>query len=544
MAKNKDNNEVVGISEIMETFGIYQKMQYFYCCLSVLFVTMITINYVFVAGEINYRCQVPECDGSNPVYSATWWPNATLDRCYKPILNHTVTSGSCTNNSFTSHVEKCSSWVYESNDTIVAELDLACQPWKAGLVGTVHNIGMLIAMLLGGWLCDRFGRKPTTVICAVGSVIGILKIFASSYYPFIALELLEAAISGGIYTSAMVLMIEITGTKARVLPGVLFAYSNYLGEAVYACIAMLMPYWQHLVMIICLPNVLFLSFIYIVRESPRWQIINGRIDEAKETLLIIAKTNKVNVNKDILASTNEDTLKEAFNIETNEKKEGFSDIIKSREIMKRVSVSVVVKFGTGFIYYGLVMNSVGLPGDKYWNFFMSAAASFPGELIAMYLMNKIGRKKPLIYGYLTCGILNILCAVTPDSNTWLKIVIFLLGKMVMSACFTGMVTYSMELFPTSVRGSLCGFITFAACLGSVLAPLTPMLAITFAPLPFIIFGCSATVAGLLIILTPETKDQPLLDTLEQINASSSKNRRECTANDNPAYIDDDSSNKF
>ncbi|XP_072944771.1 organic cation transporter protein-like [Epargyreus clarus] len=539
MAKNKDNNEVVGISEILETFGKFQKLQYFYCCLSVLFATMIMINYVFVAGDINYRCQVPECDGSNPVYSATWWPNATLDRCYKPILNHTVSSGSCTNNSFTSHVEKCSSWVYESNDTIIAELNLACQPWKASLIGTVHNLGMMLTMPMGGWLSDRFGRKPITVISAVGSFLGILKIFTYTYYPYIALELMEAVISGGVYMSAMVLMVEITGTKARILPGVLFAYSVYLGEAVYACIAMVVPYWKHLIMIICLPNVLFLSFIYIIRESPRWQIINGRIDEAKETLLIIAKTNKINVDTDILRKMNEATLKEAFNIRSYARKEGFADIIKSREMIKRIFATFLARFGTSFIYYGLVMNSVGLPGDKYWNFFMSAAASFPGELIAMYLMNRIGRKKPLIYGYLTCGALCFLCAVVPESKTWMKLALFLLGKLVVSACYTGMVTYTMELFPTSVRGSLCGVCTLAFGFGSMLAPLTPMLAIIFAPLPFIFFGCSATMAGLLIILTPETKGQPLLDTLEQVHASSSKNRTECTTNDNSAYIDDD-----
>lgn len=59
--------------------------------------------------------------------------------------------------------------------------------------------------------------------------------------------------------------------------------------------------------------------------------------------------------------------------------------------------------------------------------------------------------------------------------TWAKISLFLLGKVVIAACFTGAITYAMELFPTSVRGTLIGLGAFASRIGGMLAPLTPIL---------------------------------------------------------------------
>lgn len=58
---------------------------------------------------------------------------------------------------------------------------------------------------------------------------------------------------------------------------------------------------------------------------------------------------------------------------------------------------------------------------------------------------------------------------------WATITCFLLGKMIIAVCFTGAVTYVMELFPTSARGCLLGVGAFASRLGSMLAPLTPLL---------------------------------------------------------------------
>ncbi|KPI99794.1 Solute carrier family 22 member 3 [Papilio xuthus] len=510
----------VEIIETMEKFGRYQMLQYFLICLQALFVTMFNVNYVFVAGDINYRCRIPECEGQYPVYNTTWWPNKNIDRCTRPLLKE-LTGGTCTNDSFSDAVAVCTEWVYETNDTVVAALNLACQPWKINMIGTMHNIGMALAMMGAGWLCDRFGRMPTLIMCSVGSCVGLLKIFTSTYSVYVLIEMLEATISSGAYTAGMVLMIEIGGRNNRVLAGVIFAYAVYLGETFYAIIAMFLPYWKHLVAAIYTPSIAFLLLIFVLKESPRWQLLNDKTESAKKTLLLIAKKNKVNIDREKLLSMNAEDLKKEYKINSYEEREGFMAIFKSREMIKRAIVAVFCKFTVGFVYYGLMINSVYLPGNRHTNFMLATAMSFPGELMSLYLMTKVGRKFPLIYGFLLCGILCVATGWVPEAYTWLKITVFLMGKLIVSVCYTGVITYTMELFPTSVRGTMLGVSSVSGGIGSLLAPLTPILNSVSVVLPPMIFGITALISGVLLIRTPETKDTPLMDTIQQVDLAKS-----------------------
>lgn len=43
------------VSDILEKFGKYQILQYFLACLPIIFVSMNNVNYVFIAGDIEYR---------------------------------------------------------------------------------------------------------------------------------------------------------------------------------------------------------------------------------------------------------------------------------------------------------------------------------------------------------------------------------------------------------------------------------------------------------------------------------------------------------
>ncbi|CAF4847090.1 unnamed protein product [Pieris macdunnoughi] len=531
------------VSDIFEKFGKYQIIQYFLACLPIVFVSMNNVNYVFIAGDIEYRCYVPECENSTTEFLVPWWPDTVPNKCLKPILKDSFAVGEiCTNETFTGQYEACTRWVYESNDTVVGELDMACEPWRTNFIGMTRNIGMAVSMLIIGWLCDRIGRKPALIICSLGVFLGNFKTMAKSYNLYIFFEFIESSMSGGAYTAATVLMIEIGGKKTRFLAGVLFAYAIYMGEAIFACIAMFVPYWKHLLYIMCSPSLIFLSYFVLLKESPRWQILNRRTEKAKKTLRKIAGMNKINVNLDYLDTINEGILKQSNNAKT--KREGYVAVLKSKEMMKRLLVAAFCRFAVSFIYYGLIVNSVYLPGNKYTNFLLAAVMSFPGEIVSMYFMNKVGRKLPLCFGYVICAAANIASAYTPEDYIGVKITLFLIGKLLVAACYTGIATYTMELFPTSVRGSLLGFCTLASCAGSTLAPLSSMLTTISPILTSFCFGCVAVISSLLLILTPETKDLPLMDTIIQIydHAAEVKKRKEekkqkCAADNNAFDLD-------
>ncbi|CAG9788905.1 unnamed protein product [Diatraea saccharalis] len=537
---NKKSGKVYELWEILEKFGSYQLLQYLYICLPTVFITMGHINYVFVVQDVGYRCRIPECDNLNPTFQVEWWPNNTLNRCSKPILKTTIVSdfGNCSAENFSEETGPCDSWIYESNNSVVTELNLACKSWHINSVGTIHNLGMLLAMLVTGWIADRFGRKHALVFSMLISSVGLFKIFATSYYLYVSIEFLEALLGGGSYSIAMVLMIEITGRKQRILSGVLFAYAIYMGESLFAVIAMFVHNWKKLVLITYVPPIFCILLTFLLHESPRWLILNGKTKQAITNLTEIANKNKMKVNMQDFSDIDANKLKEKFNIENYETKEGLKAVFTSIEMMKRLMVASFCRFTSNFVYYGIMINSVWLPGDKYVNFLLSTVMSFPGELISLYLMNKIGRKLPLIVGFIFCGGLCILSAFVPATLGWAKILLFLSGKVVMSACFTGAITYCMELFPTSARGSLLGLCAFAARLGGMLAPLTPVLNDISEILPALCFGASSVITGFSIILTPETKHLPLMDTIEQVETSVRKTREKCEI-DNSGFVNDE-----
>lgn len=136
-------------------------------------------------------------------------------------------------------------------------------------------------------------------------------------------------------------MIEISGRRHRILSGIMFSYSIYLGEAVFAIIPMIFPNWKIIIGIIYIPSLLWISLAWLLYESPRWQVLNGKTKEAVENLERIARYNKIKLNTSGLECVDDKKLKEMFNIENYEKNEGFREVFKSREMLKRLMVAAM-----------------------------------------------------------------------------------------------------------------------------------------------------------------------------------------------------------
>ncbi|CAG4966673.1 unnamed protein product [Colias eurytheme] len=495
---------------VVEKFGSFHILHFFLTCLPALFNAMSNVNFVLVTSDVNYRCRVPECESNSQEYMPSWWPT-TVDRCYRPVLNGTIKT--CTNTSFSNILEKCDEWIYESNNSVIAELDLACQSVKANMIGTMHNIAMATSMLLAGRMADWIGRKPTLIFCSVSSFVGIFKTLATSYYVYTTIEFFEALGGGGIITVGLVTMIETANKKYRLLGGVLFGYFIYTGEVIFACLAMGIPYWKNLLYAVYAPAILFLLYIPISKETLRWLIIHEKVDEARSLIKTIVKMNKVDINPKDIDKMDLETMKIACEVETIEIREGYREAFKSPELVKRYLIGTFCRFTVVFVYYGLTVNSVGLPGDKNMNFLLTSLISYPGDLLCLLLMNRFGRKVPLICGYALCGVTCILVAFVPLELNWLKITLYLISKLVVAACYTGVVTFIIELFPTSVRGSLFGLCIIFASLGTTLAPLTPSLStITMS----LCFGGSAIISSILLLFVPETNNKQLVDTVDQL----------------------------
>nr|CAD7445168.1 unnamed protein product [Timema bartmani] len=78
--RKSDNGKVVmDLDKVLGELGQcgrFQITNYILICLPIMFNAMFTLTYVFTAGDVAYRCKVPECDTVDPEYAPEWLPHA------------------------------------------------------------------------------------------------------------------------------------------------------------------------------------------------------------------------------------------------------------------------------------------------------------------------------------------------------------------------------------------------------------------------------------------------------------------------------------
>ncbi|CAG9787573.1 unnamed protein product [Diatraea saccharalis] len=196
--------------------GRFHLINYFLLSLPVFLAAVYGINYVFLAADVPYRCLIPECELSNSTEFKPSWIEGALppdsgrqQRCYRRLIADQSSlddQSVCQQEMFTDELQPCEQWMYASRDTIVAEFNLACQEWKRTLVGTIHNIGMLVSLPILGYISDRWGRKRALILsCTLVGAIGSLKAFSISYEMYVIVEFLETVAGASAFPAAYIL---------------------------------------------------------------------------------------------------------------------------------------------------------------------------------------------------------------------------------------------------------------------------------------------------------------------------------------------------
>ncbi|XP_022828116.1 organic cation transporter protein-like isoform X2 [Spodoptera litura] len=466
-------------------FGRYQRWVFAYLGLAIIFTSIYNCQYVFNAAGDNYRCKVPECEQSPPVYSRTEpWRKFALPskgyNCYRKI----PIGKSCAPESFSNTTRRCYSWVYEGGTTIVAEFDLACQEWKRTLVGTIHNFGVFLAIPLTAAVSDTYGRRFALIgTCVAPAVFGLLRAFCRNYVVYLFLEFVEALVGNGTYSTAFIIALEIVGLKMRVLGGNIIQSTYAVGQILTAIIAWVIPYWRTFTIVIFTPSFLFIFYIFFVEESFRWLMVKGHDDEAARILLKVAKWNNAHLLPETKAILTGEPSKfsrpwNPFPLSTvppppPKETRLMLKVLKSRTMMFRIIVVSFWWISVTMIYYGLSINSVSLVGNKYVNYMMTAFVEIPGSFLCFMTLDRFGRKSSIMTSFFICGLSLLVLPIVKNPN--LTILLTLVGKMTISLIFSGIYIYTVELFPTSARHRMLGICSMTGRIGSMCAPQTPLL---------------------------------------------------------------------
>jgi SP family galactose:H+ symporter-like MFS transporter len=157
-------------------------------------------------------------------------------------------------------------WIVSSM-MLGAALGAAGAGWMSATLGRKRSLSLGAVLFVAGSLLCAFAWSPDTLIMArvvLGLAIGIASFTAPLYLAEVAPEYIRGAM-----VSLYQLMITI-GILVAFLSDTAFSYSGN---------------WRWMLGVIALPGVLFLLGVSLLPDSPRWLMMRGRKEEAREVLL-------------------------------------------------------------------------------------------------------------------------------------------------------------------------------------------------------------------------------------------------------------------
>ncbi|VVC91063.1 unnamed protein product, partial [Leptidea sinapis] len=461
--------------EAVSGWGRWQARIALLLALPVLLTGMYGTNYVFLAAHTPHRCYIPECeDNSTQAAAEGWAPDWSMWALHadEPCRRPKPLDSACQQRSFNiSSLQDCDGFVYQHRSSIVSEFDLACQEWKRTLVGTTHNVGMLVSLPIMGYVSDKWGRRAALLTSGVGAgFLGLCKSFVTSYPAYLVMEFLETVFGASVYPAAFVLMIEWLGVEHRILASLLLGIPLSAGAATLSLLDYLTGYWRMWARLAYPPSFLLLLYPWLLPESIRWLIANGKMREAVSVIKKAARANKIAVPEDTLERIlTKDRVIDKVEVVVEEESL-FRAFIRYGALRQRLCVCFAWWASAVFVFYGLAVRSHALAGSAHANYALLAAAELPALLLNTLLLDRAGRRPLLTTAFLLTAAALIAIPCLPDQASAVGTALFLAGKVGATMALNALYVYTAELFPTRARQRLLAACSTCGRLGAILAP--------------------------------------------------------------------------
>jgi len=451
----------------------------------------------------------------------------------------------------TSETQQCSSFDYnlDMGTTIVVEWNLVCD--RLPLLSTVQGSymgGVFVGCIFWGWASDKFGRRPSILVASLIQIVStIAAAFSVNYIMFIFFRFFVAFSVSGVFECGFVLVTEIVSPSLRTPFGIMTQFPFGIGASLLPLVAYFIKDWQALQLAISIPSLLLISYYWFIPESPRWLISENRHAEALVILKNAAKVNGNTLPQDSevmeMLQALESKPEEVTAVEKTFKEKFFDvfteivQLFRTPEMRKRTINIFFSWMVVAMVYYGLSFNTKNIGGDIYVSNFISGFAEVVACVVIIPALAKFGRVKcysgTFIIGGAACiAVALILWVVEEGSLVWLIITLAMTGKFLIAGTFALAYLYTAELFPTPVRNVAVGGASTFARIGSMSAPyIVDILGKQSAGVPSLIFGISATLAGLFAMALPETLNKKLPESVEDVEEYARRKKDKSKATD-------------
>jgi len=430
-------------------------------------------------------------------------------------FNQTDTSSSTTRYYLTC-VENSTIEYDTSIYTIVSEWNLVCsRKWIPPAISTTQMVGVLVGAAVTGQLGDWIGRqKSVLLVYTMDVVFTMVQAFASSWEMMIVVVFFIGFSLGGFLVIIQMFMLEFVGTKWRTITGVIPFWGT--GVMLFGIMFKVLPNWRHLCIVTALLGAPIILLLWFVPESIRWLFGQGRYEEGKVVLRRLAKRNKLP--EPDLSALDEIMEKEIEDEKHNEKHTYFT-LLKLSSTRKKAIVLAFMWFYMGFGYYGLTLGVSKLSGDITLNMIIMGLGEMSCLIMCWLITKCLGRRNTTIVLMLGTGVTSLAVTIayftsTPTSFKLYMNVFALMSRFFLSAAWLSVILFTIETFPTVIRGVAYGFCSVSARIGGIAGTQNSSLMLIAVHLPFTINGIFGIISACLCLLLVDTYEAPLEDHID------------------------------
>ncbi len=280
---------------------------------------------------------------------------------------------------------------------------------RTGLMVGIFNIGCAIGSVFLGRLGDMVGRRKGIMIVTIIYIVGIIIQIASidKWYQYFIGRIISGVGVGAISVLSPMMISETSPKQIRgtlvscyqlmITLGIFLGYCTDYGTKQRTG----SETWRiPLGLSFAWAIFLFLAMV-LMPESPRYLVQIGEIDQARKSL---ATVNKVSPDDPaIFKEINE--IDAGIQYEKSQGNASWGELFTGKpQIFRRVFTGIMLQSLqqlTGdnyFFYYGTtIFNAVGM-SDSYETSIVLGIINFGSTFVGIYIADKIGRRKVLIYG--------------------------------------------------------------------------------------------------------------------------------------------------
>ncbi|OXA60411.1 synaptic vesicle 2-related protein [Folsomia candida] len=458
-------------------------------------------------------------------------------------------------------------WMADSMEMMILSIlspALHCEwginEYKQAFLTTAVFFGMMVSSPFWGDLSDKYGRRLALWV-SVGLLFfyGTVSSFSPGYLWLVFLRCF-VGFAIGCVPQSVTLYAEFLPTKQRARCVILLDCFWALGaclEVLLALVVMPTLGWRWLLGLSALPIFIFFIMCYWLPESVRFLAASGETEKALSTLKRIAKDNGRPM---LLGRLVVDDMQQT--------ERGRMKDLLMPEMRKTTLLLWFIWMTCAFCYYGVVLLSTEILGDTprhrsltssptitmfgnsssssttlsplalslvqgngtsimsecknpdhkmltqsdYIDLLWTTLAEFPGILITIFVLDKIGRKNTMAAQFVLFA-LTIFMFCFPIEDRVVKTIILFAARGIVSGVFQAAYVYTPEVYPTSMRSIGIGTCSSMARIGAMVTPyVAQVIYKQSVALAAGVYGVIALMAAVVAIMLPiETKGKEMPD---------------------------------